>query len=143
MLKSSIANGTLSKLRHFAPSKASLLLYYSSFLFAHITRLSSLVLLERNQYRSDKLQKPCIRIVSFSDFNSHTNNLFAKLKLLKAKHAFTPNRLIFMFDYIKGCIPYELKRLFTFNCDMHSCRTCSSVILHIPKGIGARYYINI
>ena len=142
MLKSPIANGTLSKLRHFAPSKASLLLYYSSFLFALVTRLSSLVLLERNQYRSDKLQKR-IRIVSFSDFNSHTNNLFAKLKLLKAKHAFTPNRLIFMFDYIKGCIPYELKRLFTFNCDMHSCRTCSSVILHIPKGNGARYYINI
>lgn len=122
MLKSSIANGTLSKLRHFAPSKASLLLYYASFLFAHITRLSSLVLLQRNQYRSDKLQKPCIRIVSFSDLNSHTNNLFAKFK---------------------GCIPYELKRLFTFNCDMHSCRTCSSVILHIPKGNGARYYINI
>ena len=50
---------------------------------------------------------------------------------------------LFLFDYIKGCIPDELKRLFTFNCDMHSYRTCSSVVLYIPKGNGARFCINI
>ena len=29
------------------------------------------------------LQKKCLRILTFSDFNSHTNPLFLQLKLLK------------------------------------------------------------
>ena len=32
----------------------------------------------------------------------------AKLKLLKVKDVFTLNKLKFMFDHIKGCIPDEI-----------------------------------
>ena len=39
---------------------------------------------------------------------------------MKIKNVFSLNKFIFMFDYIKGCIPDELKRLFTFIYDIHS-----------------------
>ena len=104
------------------------------FLFILVVRLSSLVLHKRNKYRSvNKLQKRCIRILTFSDFNSHTIDLSAKLKMLKAQNIFTLNKLIFMIDYIKSSIPDELKRLFTFIYDIHSYITHSSEVFHIPK----------
>ena len=39
---------------------------------------------------------------------------------MKIKNVFSLNKYVFMFDYIKGCIPDELKRLFTFIYDIHS-----------------------
>ena len=53
--------------------------------------------------------------------------------MLKVQYVFTPNKLLFMFGYIKCCTPDKLKRLFTFNYDIHSYITCSSEVLHIPK----------
>ena len=38
-----------------------------------------------------------------------------------------------MFDYIKGCILDELKRIFTFSYNIHSYTTRSSEVFHIPK----------
>ena len=46
-----------------------------------------------------------------------------------------------MFDDIKGCIPDELKRLFTFNYDIHLYITRSSEVSHIPKRNTTRFGI--
>ena len=62
--------------------------------------------------------------------------------MLKVQDAFTLNKLIFMFNYIKGFIPDELKRLFTFNYDIHSYIKRSSEVFHIPKKNTTRFGIN-
>ena len=43
---------------------------------------------EENIKKIEILQKKCVRIMSFSDFNSHTNQLFVDLKLLKVRNIF-------------------------------------------------------
>ena len=67
----------------------------------------------------NKLQKHCIQILTFSDFNSRTIDIFARLKRAYVQDVFPVNKLIFMFDYTKDCIPDELKSLFTFNYEIH------------------------
>ena len=52
------------------------------------------------------------------------------------------NKLIYMFDFIIGCIPDEVKRLLTFTYDIHSYITRSSKVFHIPKGDTRRFVIN-
>ena len=47
-----------------------------------------------------------------------------------------------MFDYIKGSIPDELKRLFTFSYEIHTYITFSSEVFHIPKGNTTRFRFN-
>ena len=106
--------------------------------------MSSLFFRKRktNIDRVNKVQKRCIRILTFSDFNSHAIDLFAKLKLLTVHDVFTLNKLIFIFDYIKGCIPDELKRRLTSNYDMHSYIAGSSEAFNIHKGTTTRFGIN-
>ena len=94
---------------------------------------------EINIDRVNKLQERCIRILTFSDFNSHTIDLFAKLKMLKVQDVFTLNKLIFMFDDTEGCILDELDEL---NYDIHSYITRSSEVFHIPKRNTTRFGIN-
>ena len=86
------ANGTLSKLRHFAPLKTCLLVCYSIF-YLHSWHgcLAWSYTKEINIHEINKLQKRCIRILTFSVFNLH---FFAKLKLLKVPDLFTLEKLI-------------------------------------------------
>ena len=89
MLKLSRANGILSKLRHFAPLKTCLSVYYSLF-YSHLLHgcLALPYTREINVDLVSKLQKRCLRILTLSDFNSHIA-LFAKLKILKVQDDFT------------------------------------------------------
>ena len=52
------------------------------------------------------------------------------------------NKLIFMLDFIIGCIPDEVKRLLTFTYDIHSYITRSSEVFHIPKGDTRQFVTN-
>ena len=74
---------------------------------------------ETNIDRDNQLQKSYIRIQTFSDFNSHNNGFFTKLKLLKVKYVFTLDKLAFVFDYTEGYIREELRRLLTFEYTIH------------------------
>ena len=47
-----------------------------------------------------------------------------------------------MLDYIKGCIPNELKMIFNFSYDIHSHITRSSEVFHILKRNTTRFGIN-
>ena len=51
--------------------------------------------------------------------------------MLKVQDVFTLIKLIFMFDYIRCCVPDDLNRVFTFNYDIHSYITRSSEEFHI------------
>ena len=78
------ANGILSKLRHNAPINTYLHVYYAIF-YSHLIYGCSLwgLTTDENLYKIEIPQKKCLRIMTFSDFNSHTNRLFIDLKLLK------------------------------------------------------------
>ena len=62
--------------------------------------------------------------------------------MLKVQDVFTLNKIIFMFDYIKGFITDELKRLFTFNYDIHLYIKRTSEAFHIPERNTTRFGIN-
>ena len=63
--------------------------------------------------------------------------------MLKVQDNFTLNKLTFMFGFIKGSIPDEIKRLFTFNYDnIHLYITRSFEVFHLPKKNTARFGIN-
>ena len=84
--KLSRANGILSKLRHYAPFKTVLQVYCAIF-YSHLTYgcnvwgLTSGV----NLKKIEVLQKKCLRIMTFSDFGCHTNNVFIQHKILKVR----------------------------------------------------------
>ena len=82
--KLSQANGILAKLCHNAPLKTVLLVYHAIF-YSHLNYECTVWGLSHDKY-VDKiriLQKKCMQIITFSDFNSHTNALFTDLKILK------------------------------------------------------------
>ena len=80
--------------------------------------------------------------MTFSDYNFHTIDLLTTLKMLKVQDVFALSKFIFTFYYIKCCISDELKRLFIFNYDIHSCITHSSEAFHIPKRNTTRFCVN-
>ena len=141
--KLSRANGILSKLRHFVPQNICKSVYFSIF-YTHLI-YGCLVWSYTKQNNIDrllKLQKRCVRILSFSGFNAHTIDIFHDLNLLKLNDIFEMNKIIFMYEYINDLVPDEIKRLFTLNNTVHSYETRSSNIFHIPKGITTRFGIN-
>ena len=84
--KLSRANGILSKLRHNAPIEVCLQVYYAIF-YSHLMYGCNLwdLTTEDNIHKIEIIQKKCVRIITFSDFNSHTNPLFIQLKILKLR----------------------------------------------------------
>ena len=116
--KLSRANRILSKLRPNAPLETCLQVYYAMF-YSHriygcnICGLTSEEILNKIEV----LQKKCLRIMTFSDFNSHTNPLFINLKLLKLNELIKLHQLKLVFEFYEQVIPTAL---FTFSSDMHT-----------------------
>ena len=78
--KLSRANDILSKLRHFAPKKTLISVYYS--IFYTYLLYDCLVWSLRKPRFYLNLAKWCLRIINFAPFSSHTNNMFFDSKLL-------------------------------------------------------------
>ena len=51
------------------------------------------------------LQKKAIRILTFSDYNEHTNPIFIKLKILRFHDVIYFHNAIFLYDYHSGNLP--------------------------------------
>ena len=137
------ANGILLKLRHLVPEKACVSVYFSLF-YSHVL-YGCLVWSYSTQLNIDriiKLQKRCIRIITYSEFTEQTGPLFSELKLLKDKDIFSSAKLLFMFDFINENILEELKTVFVINRSIHSYETRSSMVFHIPKGKTSHFGLN-
>ena len=99
--------GALSKLRYFTPSNVLKSVYYGLF-YSHVlygcflwqyssrANIESLV----------KLQKKCIRMITFSEFNAHTEPLFYDQEILKIEDIFKYQLLKLVFFSIQ--IKYPL-----------------------------------
>ena len=97
--KLSRANGILSKLRHNASIDTCLQVYYAIF-YSHLIYGCSLwgLTTDENLNKIEVLQKKCLRIMTFSDFNSHTNPLFIDLKLLKVRDVIKSQQLKLVYE---------------------------------------------
>ena len=133
--KLSRANGILSKLRHHAPINICLQVYYAIF-YSHLIYGCNIwgLTTEENLNKIEVLQKKCVRIMTFSDFNSHTNSLFIDLKLLKVRDIIKSQQLKLVFEFNNNLLPHDLMKLFKLDRDIHNYETSSSFknLLHIP-----------
>ncbi len=134
--KLSRANGILSKLRYNAPIETCIQVYYAIF-YSHliygcnIWGLSS----DENLKTIELLQKKCLRIITFSDFNTHTNPLFIDLKLLKVRDIIKSQQLKLGYEFYENLLPNDLQSLFIYDSDVHNYQTnsASKHLLHVPR----------
>ena len=119
--KLSRANGILSKLRHNVPIDTCLQVYYAIF-YSHLIYGCNIwgLTTEENLKKIEILQKKCVRIMTFSDFNSHTNPLFIELKLLKVRDIINSQQLLLVYNYYNNTLPIDIQNLFKFSRDMHT-----------------------
>ena len=94
--------GILNRLKHFLPTKIKLSIHKSLILSQfHFSILIWGFSLEKNI----KLQKRAIRVVSNNKYNSHTELLFKKLKLLKLTDIFNCQQIKIYHKYLNNKLP--------------------------------------
>ena len=119
--KLSRANGILSKLRHNAPRNVCLNVYYALF-YSHLIDGCNIwgITTEDNLDKIVKLQKKCVRIITFSDFYSHANPLFIDLKILKVHDVIKLQQLKLAYEYCNNLIPQDLRTFFNCSFETHT-----------------------
>ena len=135
--KLSRANGILSKLRYNAPFHVCLQVYYAifySFLIygCNVWGLTT----KENIEKIEVLQKKCVRILTFSPFNSHTHDIFKDLGVLKVRDVIEMHQLKLVFDFFNCGLPSDLMTLFTPASVVHPTQVLNSSLnnlLYIPK----------
>ena len=120
--KLSRANGIISKLRYNAPLDICKRVYYAIF-FSHLINgcnLWSLTPNNKNISRIERLQKKCVRIMTFAPFNSHTNPIFQELEMLKVRDVIKIHQMKLIFDFHRDCLPDDLMSLFKLTTDVQT-----------------------
>ena len=136
------ANGIMAKARYHLPFKESLSIYHATF--------SSILLYGCQVWgqhqnpllnKIEKLQKNAIRIITFSEFNSHTNPLFKKLKILKFKDQITLSNCLLVHDQIHNELPNTFNNYFITTNDLYTANTKSAKAgkLFVPLVNSTRY----
>ena len=101
------AIGILNRLKHFIPVHVKLTIYF--LIYCHFNY--GILAWGNDCQRITTLQKKCIRTITNSKYNDHTDPLFSKLKLLKLPDFFNLQQLKFYYKYIKGDLPEYFKSL--------------------------------
>ena len=130
--KLSRANGILSKLRHYVPMQTCLQVYYAIF-YSHLVYGCSVwgLTSEANLKKVEILQRKCLRIMTFSDFRSHTNHLFIKHKILKVRDVVKLHQLKLGYEFLTNTLPTDFQKLFKFCSEFHDYETNS--LFHVPS----------
>ena len=61
------------------------------------------------------LQKRCMRLIIFSNFQEHTTPIFKNFKILKLQDIIKFNTLKLIYLYYKDQLPLKIKDIFTTN----------------------------
>ena len=111
--KLSRADGILSKLRHNAPRHVCLSVYYALF-YSHLIYGCNIwgITTDENLDKIVKLQKKCVRTITFSNYDSHANPLFIDLKILKVHDVIKLQLLKLAYEYCNNLIPHDLRTFF-------------------------------
>ena len=112
--KLSRANGILAKTRHYVPLKHLKNIYFAT--FSPNVIYGSQVWGQSLQTVIDKislLQRKAVRLMTFSNFDAHSEPLFKELKILKIKDNIFLQNCLFVHDYFHGNLPKSFNNTFT------------------------------
>ena len=139
--KISKAVGILYKIRNFL-AKSTLLSMYYSLVFPYLiycieiwgnasaVQLDALI----------KIQKKCVRTISFSEFLAPTHLLFERLNILKSDNLVIQRISLLMYKYSIGEVPSPISLLFRTNITYHEHNTRRASCLHTPIGRSEAIY---
>ena len=123
--------GILSKLKHYLPLEI-LKTLYNSLIKPHFTY--GILAWGSNTSRMFQMQKKCVRLISNSKYNAHTNPLFLSLNLLKLEDIYKINILKCYFQYCHNLLPFYLQNLnFRQRSDVHQHSTRNKNFLYVEK----------
>jgi hypothetical protein len=119
--------GILAKMRYYVPQNILKQLYYC-LIYPYLTYG---ILVWGNAYENSIknvviLQKKVIRIINFSEYNSHTSELFKKLELMKFKDIVFLQYALFMYQFHHKIIPAVFEEFFTPTSEVHKYSTVKS-----------------
>ena len=123
--------GIMCRLKNFLPTHV-LRVLYNSLILPHLQY--SILGWGFKMGRLDKLQKRAVRIITCSKYNSHTDPLFRKLNLLKAKDLFELNVLKLFYKYKKSILPFYISNMFSDFNNLHGYNLRTTYIL---KDVGS------
>jgi hypothetical protein len=103
-------------------------LAYPYFLYCNVIWAANYV---SNLDKLSKIQKKLVRIISNSEFNAHTDPIFADLNILKFDKINRYTVAIFVFKALNFLLPDIFHSLFKFSSTVHSYPTKQSVNLYI------------
>ena len=70
--------------------------------------------------KSKSFRKKCVRIITFSDFNSHTNPLFIQLKIIKLRDVIKLQQLKLVYEFTNKIVPMDLMSFFSYRHEAHT-----------------------
>ncbi len=122
--------GILNRLKRFLPMQTKVLIY-NSLVLSHLNL--GILIWGFKCEKLTKLQKKVIRILSLSKYNTHTEPLFKRLKLLKICDILKLQELKFYFKYKNNKLPHYLQSLpFQPNTETHDHATRIQHNIHHP-----------
>ena len=128
--------GILRKLRYLVSQQVLVPLYYT-LIYPFLTYS---LITWGNTYPTTlqlliTLQKKAVRIITFSDFNSHSSPLFRKLGLLKLGDLIYLDSALFMHDYYSNRLPSAFNNFFKSINKVHqyATRLASKKSYYLPK----------
>ena len=75
--------------------------------------------------------------MTFASFNSHTNQIFVDLKLLKVRDVISMSHLGIVHDYLNNRLPFDLLTLFRLSSDVHTTsremRSTANRLIYLPR----------
>ena len=141
--KLSRTNGILSKLRYFIPLQTLSSVYYALF-HSHICYGSSVwcYTSKKNTEKIFKLQKKCLRLMTFSHYLTHSTPLFNSLKIMKVGDLIKSQILKLTYFFFNDKLPVQLSNFFQKNMSISSYNMRNDHVLLIPKTNTYKYGVN-
>ena len=123
------ANGAISKLRHFVPMSTLIQIYYALF-FSHLNYSCQIwgQTLNHNVERVFILQKQCLRLMTFSNFDAPSSEIFSNLNLLKVHDLIKLCNVILVHQILNSECPSRVNSLFSLNFYQHNHNTRGNLI---------------
>ena len=122
--KLSKANGALSRLRHYVSRTTLIQIYYALF-FSHLNYSCQIwgQTYNANIDRIFKLQKRSLRLITFSDFNAPSRELFFNLNILKISDLIKLRNISLVQQILRSDCPPRVLSIFSLSFYQHGHQT--------------------
>ena len=113
-----------SQLRHFVPMSTLTQIYYALF-FSHLNYSCQIwgQTYNQNVERMFILQKRCLRLMTFSNFDAPSSEIFSDLNLLKVPDLIKLRNVILVHQILNSECPPRITSIFALNYYQHGHNT--------------------